>query len=355
MGRIYTRKNNKGESIWYLDYSYRGVRHRKKVGKSKQVAKLALADIELQIARGEWNLTSSDMSLEQFIEEFKKFSKVNHSTASYIRYGNIVQNFRSYLAVRRLNLNLGHLDSKLFEDYKIWRRTTPLHKNITAKTNTVNMEIKTIRTILNYAIKWGYLKENPTKGVSKLKVTDALQPRFLSKEEIKMLLANCGDELYPIFFLLIQTGMRLGELTHLTWNDIDLEFKKIRIQKKPDWTPKTNERTIPMSSGVHNLLMKINADKRDRSKYVFPGKGDGPMTIKLRERLKTITRRCGFPDVTKVHSLRHTFASHLVMQGVDLPTVQQLLGHEDIQTTMIYAHLAPEHLSGAVDKLDDLA
>ena len=64
------------------------------------------------------------------------------------------------------------------------------------------------------------------------------------------------------------------------------------------------------------------------------------------------TARCGFPDVTKIHSLRHTFASHLVMKGVDLPTVQKLMGHADIQTTMIYAHLAPDHLVEAVDKLD---
>jgi len=53
-----------------------------------------------------------------------------------------------------------------------------------------------------------------------------------------------------------------------------------------------------------------------------------------------------------IHTFRHSFASHLIMSGVDLPTVQKLMGHSDIETTMIYAHLAPEHLKGAVDKLD---
>ena len=70
------------------------------------------------------------------------------------------------------------------------------------------------------------------------------------------------------------------------------------------------------------------------------------------DRLIAVAKKCGFPDVTKIHTLRHTFASRLVMKGVDLPTVQKLMGHSDIQTTMIYSHLAQDHLSDAINKLD---
>lgn len=65
-----------------------------------------------------------------------------------------------------------------------------------------------------------------------------------------------------------------------------------------------------------------------------------------------IAETAGIENLTKLHSLRHTFASHLVMKGIALPTVQKLMGHSDIKTTMIYAHLAPDHLADAVDKLD---
>ncbi len=64
-----------------------------------------------------------------------------------------------------------------------------------------------------------------------------------------------------------------------------------------------------------------------------------------------ITQKAEIDNFTQVHSLIHTFASHLIMNGVDLPTVQKLLGHSDIQTTMIYAHLAPNHLVESVNKL----
>jgi site-specific recombinase XerD len=66
---------------------------------------------------------------------------------------------------------------------------------------------------------------------------------------------------------------------------------------------------------------------------------------KLREKLIQIAKKAGIDNLTKLHTLRHTFASHLVMSGVDLPTVKKLMGHSDIQTTMIYTHLAPDHLT----------
>lgn len=351
MGRIYQRIGKKGKRTWYADYSYLGRRHRKKVGPSKKLAELALADIELQIARGELNLLQTEINFNDFVKEYDEFSKVNHKPASYVRYKNIIANFEKFLKFRGQSINLSQLKPKLFEDYKIWRRTTPLNKGIIAKSNTVNMELKTLRTLMNYAIKWEYLKVNPTRGVNKLKVIDSKMPRFLSKEEIKSLLDNCGEELYPIFFILLNTGMRLGELRNLTWNDVQLEEKRINIQAKKDWRPKTGERVIPMSDLVQNLFMDLKEKRKVHSDFIFPGKDNGPLSIKLRERLITITKRCGFPDVTKIHTLRHTFASHMIMQGVDLPTLQKLLGHSDVQTTMIYSHLATDHLAEAMNKL----
>ena len=64
-----------------------------------------------------------------------------------------------------------------------------------------------------------------------------------------------------------------------------------------------------------------------------------------------MTKKCEFPDVTKIHSLRHTFGSQLVLNGVDLPTVRDLMGHKDIETTMIYVHRTPDHMTKSVNRL----
>ena len=354
MGRIYSRIGKKGKRIWFTDYTSLGRRYRKKNGPSKKLAQLALAEIELQIARGELNLSKPEISLNKLLREFDDFSRVSHAKASYIRYKNVFANLNHFLKLRCESMRLSQLTPKLFEEYKIWRRTVPLNKGIIAKSNTVNMELKTIRTLMSYAVKWGYLRTNPTRGVSKLRVNDSKMPRFLSKPEIKLLLDNCGEKLYPIFFLFISTGMRLGELKFLTWGDVEIEQKRIKIQAKENWQPKTGERVIPMSDSIQRLFINLMKKREGNSDYVFVGKNNGPLTIKLRERLKTITKRCGFPEVTKIHTLRHTFASHMIMQNVDLPTLQKLLGHSDIKTTMIYTHLATDHLAEAMNKLSFL-
>ncbi len=97
--------------------------------------------------------------------------------------------------------------------------------------------------------------------------------------------------------------------------------------------------------------LKAKRSKKPSASHVFSDKNGGKLKTKLREKLIQIAMAAGIPDLTKVHTLRHTFASHLVMAGVDLPTVKKLMGHSDIETTMIYAHLAPDHLSKAVEKL----
>jgi integrase len=191
--------------------------------------------------------------------------------------------------------------------------------------------------------------------VKALKVDDAKAPRFLTLEEVRKLLAEAAKvspQLHDIFFTLVHTGMRKGELEHLTWDDVDLERRVIKIQNKPDWTPKAGEREISMHRAVHELLLRLKEENAERSQFVFHERDGGALKLKLRLALMALAKKCGFPDVTKLHSLRHTFGSQLVMAGVDLPTVQKEMGHSDVSTTMIYAHLTPQHRAAAVDKLN---
>jgi site-specific recombinase XerD len=223
-----------------------------------------------------------------------------------------------------------------------------------ARAHTINFEIGTLRAVFNMAIKWDYLKENPTKGVVRLKVNDSKQPRFLTKEECQKLLDNSSEELRNIFYVFLNTGMRKAELENLEWADVDFRRGKIKIRRKDFWKPKTGEREIPVNQGTRELLKKLKGenDKDLQSNFVFPATDGGKIKEKLRRQLIRIAEKAKVKDLTKIHSLRHTYASHLVMKGVDLPTVQKLMGHSDIQTTMIYSHLAPDHLADAVEKLE---
>ncbi|NIS15703.1 MAG: tyrosine-type recombinase/integrase [Aliifodinibius sp.] len=148
--------------------------------------------------------------------------------------------------------------------------------------------------------------------------------------------------------------MRKGELENLEWSDIDLKRRKISIRAKEFWHPKTGEREIPINDQLFELLSRLRK-KKPRSRetdFVFIDRDGSQLKTKLREAMIKVAKKAGIENLTTLHALRHTFASHLIMNGVDLPTVQKLMGHTDIQVTMIYAHLAQDHLNEAVNKLD---
>jgi len=364
MARIYKR----GQA-WYIDIRVKGQRYRKKVGTSKKIAELALKDAEVKAVKDEFGFTKNDIGVAKLIERFLEYSGANHSPATTVRYASTLAAFEAFLKEKYPNKRLlSQMTPEIVEQYKIWRKNAWVNPNGTpvesendikgytrrgARSLTINFELKVLTTLFNVAIDWGYLKENPTRKVKRLKLTDSKQARFLSEKECQRLLAACPCDLYPIYFTFLNTGMRKSELEHLEWTDIDFRRRKIKIQRKDFWQPKSTPREIPMNDRMYELLKAHREDNQQglKSKFVFPHTDGGKIKTKLRERLIQIADKAKIKDLTKLHTLRHTFASHLVMKGVDLPTVKKLMGHSDIQTTMIYAHLAPDHLADAVNKL----
>lgn len=363
MGNIYKRGEN-----WYIDLRVDGRRIRKRIGTSKETAKLVLKDFEVKAARQEFGFLKEDVPLQRFLDEFLKYCQVNHRPTTFKRYRAVIDHFRSFLENHPSIVLLSQVTRATIDQFKIHRRETwvnpngyPVKSEIDvsqqtrrgAKAKTINFEVACIGTAFNLAVKWNYLKENPTKGVTKFKVDKSKQPRFLSQDEIERLLSACPMRLYPILVTFLNTGMRKAELENLQWTDVDLTRRQISIRAKADWLPKTGERVIPVNDRLLTVLKahKSSCKPEDKNSYVF-GEQDGTIIkTKLREQFIRVAKVAGIQDLTKLHTLRHTFASHLVMKGVDLPTVQKLMGHSDIETTMIYSHLAESHLVDAVNKL----
>ncbi len=361
MGNVYKRG-----SSWYIDLYVKGRRIRRKVGSSKKIADLALKDAEVKAARDEFGFASKDISLDKFFDQFIDYSRANHQENTTNRYKAVIDHFKNFLATKPKLVFISQIKTELIDQYKVFRKDSYVNPNGSkveevkeytrkgARAHTINFEVGALKTIFNLAIKWGYLRENPTKEIKKLKVNDSKPIRFLTQDECKRLLDVSPPELYPIYFTFLNTGMRKAELENLEWNDIDFKRCKIKVRRKENWQPKTGEREIPINSKLYDLLQTLKEENKKtlKSNYVFCDKSGGMLKTKLRDKLIDIAKQAEIPDLTKVHTLRHTFASHLVMKGVDLPTVKNLMGHSDIQTTMIYAHLAPDHLADAVDKLE---
>lgn len=237
---------------------------------------------------------------------------------------------------RRQNAKFGFLGRKRFKT--------------TVAPRTINYELQVIRTFLRWCVLRNHLFVNPATNVERLRIPKRAIPKFLTAEELKRLFAACSETERRLFMAILLTGMRRGEAQHLTWSDVNFDLGVIFIQPKPqwDWKPKTDERLIPVSPALRELLLQHHSLRQD-DVLVFPNRHGHPDPHIL-PKLKKIGRRVGLPHVT-VHALRHSFGAHLRMAGVNLADIADLLGHKDLATTQIYAKVQQEHLRSVIARL----
>lgn len=169
--------------------------------------------------------------------------------------------------------------------------------------------------------------------------------RYLSSEESKKLIDASDSHLKPIVITAMNTGMRRGEILNLKWDQVDLKHGFILL----DITKNVDRREIPINSTLkaafQGLIHRIDIS------YVFYDHKTGEPYQDVKNSFHSACRRAKIKDF-HFYDLRHTFASQLVMAGIDLTTVKELLGHKTLTMTLRYAHLAPSHKVKAVDVLD---
>jgi integrase len=156
------------------------------------------------------------------------------------------------------------------------------------------------------------------------------------------------DYVTPLVLLALNTGLRRGELLQLQWRDIDLPRKMLTVRGEGAKTGQT--RHVPLNSQIRDVLTAWRDPNAEPDWVVFSG---STATVPLTEARKAWGRLLRSARIAsfRFHDLRHSFASKLVMAGVDLNTVRELLGHQKIAMTLRYAHLAPEHKAEAVERL----
>ena len=243
---------------------------------------------------------------------------------------------------------------------------------------TVNRDVNAIRSLFSTALKWKFIDIHPLDGFEQLKDKGIPLTRYLSADEEKRLYevldarekekkagrergnswrkarnyklypAAVTDPLRPMIDVSLHTGIRWGSLAQLKWSDVDFEKAILTVRKEVEKTKQN--RYIPLNSKVFSTLTEwkkaTKKEDQEGSDLIFPNKSD-----EVRDNVKKAFARVKeLADIKNFrwHDLRHTFASKLVMKGVDLNTVRELLGHSDIKMTLRYAHLAPEHKAAAV-------
>ncbi len=240
------------------------------------------------------------------------------------------------------NNPLNSISSYLIEQYQT-------KKLATCKPATVNRLIATLKHMVTKAVEWEMASEEIIKKVRKVKQLpeNNRRLRFLSSEDCQALIKVCEPHLKPIVITALNTGMRRGEILNLRWDQIDLKHSFILLGE----TKNGERREIPINETLRQTFEAL--PRHINSPYVFWHGKEGRLYRDIKESFKSAVKKADIKDF-RFHDLRHCFASHLVMVGCDLKTVQELLGHKTFTMTLRYAHLAPGHKVKAVGLLDEI-
>lgn len=358
MAFLFARKHHRGKT-WYVGYYVDGKLVRKKIGRSKTLAEKARGDIEARIERGEAGLLNKDYPIRKFFQQYLERTKARHSASYHDRNRRVIKQLERFLDAERPYLTrLSQLKPAVIEAYQRFRlnETVP-NSGKPVKKRTVNIEVSSLKTFLNKAVKWDMLSVNPLDGVEYLKEDDSKVIRALTEEEVRTLLEEANGWFRPILVTALYTGLREGEMISLEWDDVDMENGIVHIRRKSGWIPKSSGRSIrERDIAVPQQLVDYLKDYREKSEHsdnrVFHNKFGNELKPGLRKVLIRLTSKCGFPEVTQFHALRHTYATHLIKTSKDLQVARDQLGHADIRTTMRYSDMTMERKKKATEGLD---
>jgi site-specific recombinase XerD len=176
-------------------------------------------------------------------------------------------------------------------------------------------------------------------------------PGFLSKEDMTRLLKATDNLKHQcILQLVYSSGLRLGELTRLKVNDLDFNNNIVKIK-----CAKGKKDRISLLSEKVKTKLKIYFEEYRPSYWLFEGQDGGKYSDRsVQNVLKAAVRKSGVDENTTVHTLRHSFATHLILNGVDIRKVQEYLGHSSLETTQIYTHITDHMKKETKSPLDDL-
>lgn len=332
MKGLFVRVEKSGNKTWYLRYAHS---HTIKIGEADRISPAQARD-KAQRFLSEYTLNGGNpkdktvecKTLGQLLTEYEAAGRskyiIDVIDCTWPRSTQL-----SYFT----KLNIEKWQKKFCESHKI---------------ATSNRRIVAMKALLNWGEGVGLCKHT-LRDARKLPETDSKTIiRYLTQEESERLmeqLLKFPQVFQAIVLVAVNTGIRKNALLNLKWSDVSLQDKTITLQASNAKNKKSA--ILPMNQTVYNTLSALPHD----SEFIFTSARTGTRYDEIRGRWKTLLKAANIHDF-RFHDLRHTFASRLVMKGVDLNTVRELMTHSDIQMTMRYAHLAPNVKKAAVDLLD---
>jgi integrase len=309
-----------------------------------KLAKKILSKVQTQIVEGKWFEIdhSKQKTLQEMIKRYEKEYMVHRKYHSLKREKSIVKHLYAYFGE---TCTLGEIELSI-GGYELFRKT----KGISPA--TIVKELGLLRSMFNIARKqWRWKVANPVSDIKLPKVRNE-RVRYLSEKErldlFDALEVSEDKWLYSFITMAIETGLRLSNLCDLNWSEVNLFSRMITINgesmKNYDYLG------MPLTDKAFQILKELQKTPC-LSGCVFHDDGTRLYDRKVQRSFKNALEKAGISNF-HFHDLRHTFASYLRQNGVDLHTISNLLGHKDLRMTKRYAHLNVDSLRSAMSKLN---
>lgn len=216
---------------------------------------------------------------------------------------------------------------------------------------TTNKVLTVFKTILNDCVRWNYIPKSPMYAFPELKEKPRPDVYWTETEINQFLRANINDINYPIYVVVLNTGLRLGEVLGLCWDRVNfasnqLEITRILTRIGLEETTKTHKkRIVPINPQARQVLEELLRKQKSPS-FVFTRDDGRPIRYQKfsENHFEKAQKIAGMTKTIKFHDLRHTYASQFMMKGGNIFDLQKILGHSSIDMTKRYAHLSSEHL-----------
>jgi len=334
---IYRRGNS-----WYIDIIIRGRRINRKAGDNREQARMTEAELITRFKKKTFDLPSDAprVPFPLAAEAYLEHCKATLSPRTYeLEHTDYKKHLRPWWDLHFI----GEINNDLLLQFQA------IQKKAGLANRTVNIHMALLRKILRHAESvYNYSPRRPLRFPMLIEATKT--HAFLTPSELRRFIAGFRDDLALKRTLFgLTTGLRPKELAYLQPADISLEMSSVRVRSKPPhFIIKTKqERTVPLNKTAVDVLKSIDLKNR---RWVFSD--SARPVLSTRRALRTAAAAAKIKRPVTPNMLRHTFATHLLMHGADIKSVQELLGHASIDTTMRYVHAVKEQLKKAVHLME---
>jgi integrase len=338
--------------IWWYEFEAGGARVRESARttvRSQAVQREVIRKAEILLEKQPSKPEASSVGFSSFAyNEFSTWCANEHreKPSTCARYMRSIKALAEFLGDK----TLGAIDSGWVEKYKL-HRSRQKRKNARdgrlVSPAAINRDLAVLRILFSFAIRLRKASHNPVGEVRFLKETSRYLRVLTSAEEARYLQA-ASPLLKDVAVVMLEAGMRPGEVCSLRVSDIDIKGESVYIRagKTPNAT-----RFIPLTRRALAVFQKrISAAITE---WLFPCPHDASKPVhEVRKAHDAAVRRSGIHPHFRLYDLRHTALSRMAMAGIDLATLKELAGHSQIQMTMRYVHPTPEHKRRAVDKFE---